>query len=293
MFYNNIQRAIFLNRPNRFIANIEIEGRIEVCHVKNTGRCRELLLPGAEVFVQYVGRGSGNPAEQGVNAPYSRKTLYDLISVRKGQRLVNIDSSAPNKVFAEWVYASGLFEDITILRPEYRFGKSRFDFCVEADGHRCLVEVKGVTLEENGIARFPDAPTERGVRHLRELIDAAGADYGALAVFVVQMKGVRHMEPNWTMHPAFGEAMVEAVRAGVNVLAIDCHVTEDSITAADIIEVRISGDDAVPGFYTFSSIGSQTSKKPVISPLSTTLHARLPKAQPAIFKPFSSAYSVI
>lgn len=247
MFYHNIHRAIFLNRPNRFVANIEIDGRNEVCHVKNTGRCRELLLPGAEVFVQCVGRGSGSLAELSV-APYSRKTQYDLISVRKGQRLVNIDSSAPNKVFAEWVYVSGLFENITMLQPEYRFGRSRFDFCVEADGHRCLVEVKGVTLEEDGVARFPDAPTERGVRHLRELIDAEGAGYGALAVFVVQIKGVRYMEPNWTMHPTFGEAMAEAVRAGVNVLAIDCHVTEDSITAADIVEVRIGGDVAVPGF---------------------------------------------
>lgn len=241
MFYHNICRAVFLDRPNRFIANIEIGGRVEVCHVKNTGRCRELLIPGAEVFVQCVGRVFGSLAGRDVNVPSSRKTQYDLISVQKGRRLVNIDSSAPNKVFAEWVYAGGLFREITRLRSEYQFGKSRFDFYIEADGHRYLVEVKGVTLEENGIARFPDAPTERGVRHLRELVDAVRAGYDAFAVFVVQMKGVRHMEPNWQMHQAFGEALRDAVHAGVKVLAIDCNVAEDSITAADMVKVKIGG----------------------------------------------------
>jgi sugar fermentation stimulation protein A len=163
MTYENIYRAVFVDRPNRFIANIEIDGRIEICHVKNTGRCRELLIPGAEIFTQDVGRGLPDAA-------LSRRTRFDLISVRKGQRLVNIDSAAPNKVFAEWVRDGGLFRDITLVRPEYRFGGSRFDFYLEADGRRCLVEVKGATLEEDGVARFPDAPTERGVRHLRELI---------------------------------------------------------------------------------------------------------------------------
>ncbi|NLA85770.1 MAG: DNA/RNA nuclease SfsA [Clostridiales bacterium] len=231
MTYDNIRRAVFLDRPNRFIANIEIDGKREVCHVKNTGRCRELLIPGTTTFVQDMGRGFSD-------APNSRKTRYDLISVRKGQRLVNIDSSAPNKVFAEWVRAGGLFREVTLIRPEYRFGTSRFDFCIEADGRRCLIEVKGVTLEEEGISRFPDAPTERGLKHLRELISAVEAGYDAYAVFVVQMKGVRYLEPNWGTHPAFGEALEDARQAGVNVMAIDCIVTEKSITAADFVEVR-------------------------------------------------------
>jgi sugar fermentation stimulation protein A len=159
--------------------------------------------------------------------------------VRKGERLINIDSSAPNKVFAEWVRAGGLFRDVTLIRPEYRFGNSRFDFYIETAGRRVLVEVKGVTLEDDGIARFPDAPTERGVKHLRELISAVKEGYDAYAVFVVQMKGVRRLEPNWGTHAAFGDAMRDAMRAGVNILAVDCHVTEDSITAAEHIEVQI------------------------------------------------------
>ncbi len=231
MTYDNIKRAVFLDRPNRFIANIEIDGKREVCHVKNTGRCRELLLPGASVLVQDVGRGIPD-------APNPRRTQFDLIAVRKGERLVNIDSSAPNKVFAEWIRSSGLFRNITLIRPEYRFGASRFDFYIEADGRRCLIEVKGVTLEEEGIARFPDAPTERGVRHLRELTAAVEAGYDAYAVFIIQMKGVRFLEPNWVTHVAFGDAMRDAGRAGVNILALDCVVTEDGITAADFVEVR-------------------------------------------------------
>lgn len=233
MTYHNISRAVFLDRPNRFVANIEIDGRVEVCHVKNTGRCRELLLPGAEVFVQFA----GSVAERDGNAPSSRKTQYDLISVRKGERLVNIDSTAPNKVFTEWVRGGGLFRDVTLIRPEYRFGASRFDFYIEAEERRCLVEVKGVTLEEDGVARFPDAPTERGVKHLRELISAAEAEYEAYAFFIIQMKGVRYLEPNRAMHPAFGEAMQEAGRAGVKILAADCHVTENSITVSEYVSV--------------------------------------------------------
>lgn len=234
MTYENIRRAVFLDRPNRFIAFIEIDGRREVCHVKNTGRCRELLLPGAEVFVQDVGRGFPD-------APNARKTHFDLIAVRKGKRLVNIDSAAPNRVFAELVRSGGLFRDATLLRPEVRFGASRFDFYIEAGGRRAFVEVKGVTLEEDGVARFPDAPTERGVRHLRELISCREAGYGAYAVFIIQIKGVRYMEPNWATHAAFGDALRDAARAGVQVLAVDCDVTENSIAAADTVEVRIDG----------------------------------------------------
>jgi sugar fermentation stimulation protein A len=229
MTYENIRRAVFISRPNRFIAHIELDGKQEVCHVKNTGRCRELLIPGAVVLVQ----------DAGVNGGSSRKTRYDLVAVWKGNRLVNIDSSAPNKVFAEWVRGGGLFRDIGRIQPEYRYGGSRFDFYIEASGRRVLVEVKGVTLEEDGVARFPDAPTERGVRHLLELKSAAAAGYDAYAVFIIQMKGVRSMEPNWATHPAFGEALRDAAAAGVNILALDCTVTENSITAADPVEVRL------------------------------------------------------
>ncbi|SHH73237.1 sugar fermentation stimulation protein A [Sporobacter termitidis DSM 10068] len=231
MIYENIRRAVFLDRPNRFIANIEIDGGSEVCHVKNTGRCRELLIPGTAVFVQDFGGPLG--------LPRARKTKYDLIAVQKGERLINMDSAAPNKVFAEWVRAGGLFREVTLLRPEYRYGSSRFDFYIEAGGRRALVEVKGVTLEEDGATRFPDAPTERGVKHLRELVSAAAAGYDAYAVFVIQMKGVRYMEPNWATHEAFGSALRDAYQAGVNVLAVDCFVTENSITAAEPVEVRL------------------------------------------------------
>ncbi len=224
MFYENIEPAIFISRPNRFIADIETASGQKVCHVKNTGRCRELLIPGARIFVQRR------------ESP-SRKTGYDLISVWKGSRLVNIDSSAPNRVFAEWLRDGGLFPAPALIRPERRFGNSRFDFYLEAGGRRAFAEVKGVTLEENGVALFPDAPTERGVRHLRELIACVESGYDAYMAFIVQMKDVRRMEPNWKMHPAFGQALSAAERAGVHILALDCRVTEDSITAADPVPV--------------------------------------------------------
>lgn len=224
MIYENIESAVFLLRPNRFIANIEINGRPEVCHVKNTGRCRELLLPGARVLVQK-------------KAAPNRKTGYDLISVWKGERLVNIDSAAPNRVFAERVRSGGLFKNVSLLKPEAKFGNSRLDFYIEAAGRRAFAEVKGVTLEENGIVRFPDAPTERGVKHLRTLISCRKAGFDAWAVFIVQMKGVSHFEPNWETHPAFGEALLQAERAGVTLLALDCRVTETGITAADPVPI--------------------------------------------------------
>lgn len=187
------------------------------------------MIPGAAVFVQDAGPGFFK----------SRKTRYDLISVRKGGRLVNIDSAAPNKVFADWVRAGGLLKDVAVIRPEYRWGGSRFDFYIEAGGRRILAEVKGVTLEEDGAALFPDAPTQRGVRHLRELISAVKSGYDAYAVFIVQMKGVRYMAPNRSTHAAFGDALAAARRAGVGILAVDCNVTETSIAAADLVEVRI------------------------------------------------------
>lgn len=226
MIYENIKRGVFLDRPNRFIAHIEIEGRIEVCHVKNTGRCRELLTDRAQVLVQETDSST-------------RKTKYDLIAVYKGSRLINMDASAPNHVFAEWVKSDGLFQRVDLIKPEQRFGASRFDFYMEADGQKAYVELKGVTLEEAGIARFPDAPTERGVKHLKELTACVRAGFDAYMVFIIQMKGVRYMEPNWATHPAFGEALRDAARKGVRVLALDCHVTENSIKARQPVDVRL------------------------------------------------------
>ena len=224
MRYEKMEPAVFLERPNRFVAYVERAGRREICHVKNTGRCRELLVPGAELYVQR----SDNPA---------RKTALDLISVKKGSQWVNMDSQAPNKAAAEWLRQGGLgCREITI-RPEYKYGDSRFDFFLEADGRKAFMEVKGVTLEEDGIARFPDAPTERGVKHIRELIRCLNAGYEAYVFFVIQMKGVRAFEPNDRTHPAFGEALREAAKKGVQILAYDCVVRPDEMSIDQRIEV--------------------------------------------------------
>ncbi len=217
MRYQNIQRGTFLARPNRFIAQVELGGRVEVCHVKNTGRCRELLVPGAAVYLE---RAAG-PA---------RKTAWDLVAVEKGSLLINMDAQAPNRVFGEWATGSGLWPTLRTLRPEVRYDASRFDFQLETDEGITFVEVKGVTLEENGEARFPDAPTERGVKHLLELRRAAEEGYGAAVFFVIQMKGVTHFCPNDATHPAFGAALRQAAEGGVRVYAYDCLVTPDSLT---------------------------------------------------------------
>lgn len=219
MVYEKIVPGIFLARPNRFIAHVEIGGQAEVCHVKNTGRCRELLLPGAKVWLEE----SADPA---------RKTRYDLIAVEKeredGPLLINMDSQAPNKVFGEWAAAGGLGSTPTLLRPEMTYGNSRFDYYWEFSENSMLRrgfwEVKGVTLEEGGVARFPDAPTLRGVKHLEELILAREAGYEAGLCFIVQMAGMKYVEPNDATHPAFGEALRRAVRAGVEALALECRV---------------------------------------------------------------------
>jgi len=226
MKYNNIRHGVFISRPNRFIANVEIDGKIEVCHVKNTGRCKELLTDRANVIVQEF------------DSP-NRKTRFDLISVYKGDRLINMDSQSPNKIFAEWAPKSGVFGNITLLRPETKFGNSRFDFYMEADGRKAFIEIKGVTLEENGVVRFPDAPTERGVKHVRGLIDCVNDGYDAYVVFIVQMKDVLYLEPNWNTHREFGEALRDAAALGVKVLAVDCKVTEDTVEARDMVEVRL------------------------------------------------------
>lgn len=224
MKYKNIKPAVFLSRPNRFIAEIIIEGKKEICHVKNTGRCKEILTEGASVFVQE----HDNP---------KRKTKYDLVSVYKGNRLINIDSQIPNRVFHEWVKESGYMGDISLIKAEQNFGGSRFDFYIEAQGKKIFVEVKGVTLEEDGVVLFPDAPTERGLKHLKELIDAKKQGYDSYVVFIIQMKDVKYFSPNYKTHEAFGEMLKKAKEAGVGILAFDCIVTKDSIEAADMVDV--------------------------------------------------------
>ena len=228
MRYTQIAQGTFLARPNRFIALVKLEGRQEVCHVKNTGRCRELLVPGAAVYLEK----SGNPA---------RKTAYDLIAVKKGERLINMDAQAPNRVFEEWVAQGKFLPNLRSIRPEFTYGDSRFDFRLETEeGRVCLAEVKGVTLEEDGFARFPDAPTERGVKHIRELQKAAETGLDACLFFVVQMEGIRSVAPNDDTHPAFGEALREAAAHGVQVLARGCRVEPDLLELAEEIPVDLS-----------------------------------------------------
>ena len=225
MRYENMVPGTFLRRPNRFIAHIEIDGKEEICHVKNTGRCRELLPPGASVFCQHC------------DIP-TRKTAYDLIAVKKGTRLINMDSQAPNKAAREWLEKGGL-GDISDLRPETTFGNSRFDFSFQKDGRLCFLEVKGVTLETDGVCAFPDAPTQRGAKHLQELTRLSKEGYGAYVLFVIQMADVSYLHPNDTTDPVFGKALREAAAAGVQVLAMDCAVTVDSMEIRDPVEVRL------------------------------------------------------
>lgn len=227
MQYGNISQAVFLARPNRFIARVELEGREETVHVKNTGRCRELLVPGCTVYLEK----SGNP---------TRKTAYDLVAVEKGNMLFNMDAQAPNKVFAEWAMAGGFREGLTLLKPETTWGKSRFDFYWENAGEKGFVEVKGCTLEEDGLAMFPDAPTDRGVKHLRELTAAQRAGYRCTVCIVLQMKGCHTFCPNERTHPEFGVALREAAEAGVEVLAMDCRVTPESLTIDRPVPVRLN-----------------------------------------------------
>ena len=224
MQYQNITTGRFLARPNRFIAHVEIDGQEQVAHVKNTGRCRELLVPGATVYLQ----GSDDP---------KRKTAWDLIAVEKGARLINMDSQAPNKVFGEWVSTGRFLPNVTLVRPETKYGESRFDFYLEAEGKRHFVEVKGVTLEEDGVIRFPDAPTLRGVKHVEELIRAHEQGYESWVCFVVQMSDVKHFEPNDRTHPEFGQALRKAAKAGVHVQALECRVAPDQLDIVGTIPV--------------------------------------------------------
>lgn len=215
MRYGEVLLAEFIARPNRFIAHVRLQGEEVVCHVKNTGRCRELLQPGVQVWLE---RGT-NPR---------RKTAYDLITVQKGERLVNMDAQAPNKIFSEW--ATHLEPGILSVRPEVFFEDSRLDFLLETETGRHYVEVKGVTLESGGHVRFPDAPTERGVRHLHTLMHAVEQGHRATVFFVVQMADVLDFSPNDETHPAFGEALRQAAAAGVQVLAYSCRVTPEEVT---------------------------------------------------------------
>ncbi len=247
MTYQDIHPAVFLSRPNRFIARVELDGAVETVHVKNTGRCRELLVPGCTVYLE----GSANPR---------RKTKYDLVAVEKARTglpplLINMDAQAPNRVFGEWM-AAGKGADLglprpALLRPETAWGNSRFDFYWEESetGRKGFVEVKGCTLEAGGRALFPDAPTQRGVKHLRELTACREAGYEAAVCFVLQMAGMDVFSPNDATHPEFGAALREAARAGVKVLAVECGVTPRSLVMTRPVAVALQGrrKDSAPG----------------------------------------------
>lgn len=229
--YNKIKVAEFVDRPNRFIANVLVDGASCVAHVKNTGRCRELLVPGCTVILSE----SDNPA---------RKTKYDLIAVYKVRRnkpplLINMDSQIPNDVAEEWLKSGCLFSKSAVFKREVTFGKSRFDFYVEDGSRKAFVEVKGVTLENDGVAMFPDAPTERGVKHLNELSEAIEHGYDAYILFIIQMKDIKAFRPNDATHKAFGDALRAARKRGVKILALDCLVTDDTIQADGYIDVNL------------------------------------------------------
>lgn len=224
MKYKNTTPAKFIERRNRFVAYVELAGKIETVHVKNTGRCKELLLPGSDCLLAKTDN-------------LARKTQYDLVAVcKEGFGWVNIDSQAPNQLVKEWLNTSpGLFEKITLLKPEYSYGKFRLDFYLECGSRKILIEVKGCTLEINGIGYFPDAPTERGVKHLYELAEAAGKGYECYIAFVITMPGVRKVLPNVKTHPEFGTALAAAKGAGVKVLYLPCNVLPDELSIADVV----------------------------------------------------------
>ena len=225
MRYGKMVPGVFVNRPNRFVAYVEIDGVVQVVHVKNTGRCRELLPVGAKVWCLE----SDNP---------NRKTKYDLITVQKGERLINMDSQAPNAAVGEWLRSGGLGL-VENIKAEANEGDSRFDFSFTKDGRKCFLEVKGVTLENDGVCAFPDAPTERGAKHLRGLARLAKEGYGAYVLFVIQMADVKYMHPNDQTDPAFGAALREAAECGVKILAVDCAVTENSMNVRLPVLVKL------------------------------------------------------
>lgn len=226
MKYKNIYKGVFLSRPNRFIAKVLIDGVEHTVHVKNTGRCRELLTDRAEVYLSR----SSNP---------ERKTKYDLIAVKKGNKLINMDSQIPNDVAGEWLKKSNLFSRDAVIRREVTYGKSRFDFYIEDKGERIFLEVKGVTLENEGVAMFPDAPTERGVKHINELVNAVAEGYKGYILFVIQTEEVYLFKPNDITHQAFGDALRNAQKSGVKIIAVNCRTEEDSIEIYKEIRVEL------------------------------------------------------
>ncbi len=231
MTYKSIITGRFLVRLNRFVGQVDIDGQVETVHIKNTGRCKELLVPGNIVYLATA----ENP---------SRKTKYDLIAVEKDSSkspptTVNVDSQIPNAVAAEWLPASGLFSQNATIRREVTYGRSRFDLYIEDGDRKAFMEVKGVTLEQDGVALFPDAPTERGVKHINELIDCKQAGYEAYILFVIQMKCVHTFCPNDYTHPAFGDALRKAANAGVQILAVDCNVAPDQITIDHPVNIQL------------------------------------------------------
>lgn len=225
MTYKNINKAVFIDRPNRFIARCEINEQVETVHVKNTGRCKELLIPRTTVFLEKF------------NAQ-TRKTNYDLISVIKGNRIINIDSQAPNKIFLEWAKSGKFLPDILLIKPEYRFLNSRFDFYIETPFKKIFIEIKGATLENNGVVMFPDAPTQRGLKHISELIEVKKKGYEAYIIFVIQMENAKYFMPNYITHKAFADKLKECDDNGVNVAAFDTIVTEKSIVLNNEVDVR-------------------------------------------------------
>ena len=224
MKYSNIIKAKFISRPNRFISYVNIDGKTEVAHVKNTGRCKELLIPNANVYLEIA----ENP---------ERKTKYDLITVEKNNTLVNIDSQAPNKVIEEWLKKGKIFSKKALIKREFTYKKSRFDFFIEDGKRKAFIEVKGVTLERDGIAFFPDAPTERGVKHIQELQESLKEGFEAYIIFVIQMKNIKELRPNDETHKAFGDALIKASKSGVKVIALDSIIKPDSIIADQPITV--------------------------------------------------------
>lgn len=227
MKYNNIKTGIFVSRPNRFIAYVKIDGITEKCHVKNTGRCRELLIPGVTVYLEEA----HNP---------NRSTKYSLVAVQKGAQLINMDSQAPNKVVYEWLLEGNLLKDAVKIKPEQVYKNSRFDFYLETPERKAFMEVKGVTLEEEGVLLFPDAPTERGVKHIHELCDCIQEGYDAYIMFVIQMENAKFFKPNDRTHKEFGEALRMADSQGVKIIAMNCTVHTDSLALKEQVLVMLS-----------------------------------------------------
>lgn len=226
MRYDNIHKGKFLSRPNRFIANVEIDGKAEVCHVKNTGRCKELLIEGCTVWLEHSDSAS-------------RKTTFDLVAVEKGDRLINMDSQAPNKAVGEWLREKNPFGEGFSVYPEKKYGNSRFDFYLESHDRKIFMEVKGCTLEKDGVVLFPDAPTLRGVKHIEELSHCLDEGYESYIMILVQMSDVKYFTPNYDTHPEFGEALEKASQKGVKILCYDCNVTHDSMTVGKPVKVKL------------------------------------------------------